>query len=226
MSDEDLSRFTGQYQGLFMADDVRVGGNPAPGRPVIDGISGATITTMVINSSLIRSLYQVIQARGLLTAAHQEAVRARVDEPLWRTHWREHAPQVAGVVGGLALLFFILLFQDWLTRRPRLLDGLRILFLIYTLVFIGLYAMGQLSIGNVLTFASSLVSGFSWESFLVDPVLFLLWSYVAMTLLLWGRGVYCGWLCPFGAPHELIYRLARKLRLPSFRACSTSGCSP
>ncbi len=216
VSDDDLGRYTGQYQGLFIADEVRVGGDPAPGRPVIEGISGATITTMVINSSVVRSLHQAIQGRGLLTAAHQEAVRARTQEPLWRVHWRERAPQIAGLVAGLVLLFFVLLFQDWLTRHPRLLNGLRTLFLIYTLGFIGWYAMGQLSIVNVLTFTSSLVSGFSWESFLVDPVLFLLWSYVAMSLLLWGRGVYCGWLCPFGALQELAFRFARQTRLPSF----------
>jgi polyferredoxin len=37
-----------------------------------------------------------------------------------------------------------------------------------------------------------------------------------MTLLLWGRGVYCGWLCPFGALQELGFQLARRLKLPSF----------
>jgi len=31
-----------------------------------------------------------------------------------------------------------------------------------------------------------------------------------VTLLLWGRGVYCGWLCPFGALQELTQQLARR----------------
>jgi len=215
VSDEDLARYTGQYADLFIADDVRVGGSPAPGRPVIDGITGATITTMVINSAVVRSLHQVIQARGLLTAAHQDALRAQSQEPLWSLHWRERTLQIAGISAGLLLLLLILLFQDWLARRPNLLNPLRTLFLVYTLVFIGGYALGQLSIVNVLTFTSAITSGFSWESFLVDPVLFLLWSFVAMTLLLWGRGVYCGWLCPFGALQELAYRFARQIRLPS-----------
>lgn len=215
VSDEDLGQYTGQYTGLFIADDVRVGGNPAPGRPVIDGIAGATITTMVINSSIARSLHQVIQARGLLTAAHQSALRSQTQEPLWRSLWRERTIQITGIASGLLLLLLILLFQDWLARHPTLLNRVRTLYLVYTLVFIGWYAMGQLSIVNVLTFTSAIASGFSWESFLVDPVLFMLWSFVAMTLLLWGRGVYCGWLCPFGALQELAFRLARRVRLPS-----------
>jgi NosR/NirI family nitrous oxide reductase transcriptional regulator len=40
---------------------------------------------------------------------------------------------------------------------------------------------------------------------------------VALTLLLWGRGVYCGWLCPFGALQELLHQLAQRLGIPEYR---------
>ena len=114
------------------------------------------------------------------------------------------------------MLSFVLLFQDWLARRPRLLIRLRYTFLVFTVVYLGWYALAQLSVINVLTFIGAMTHGFQWESFLVDPILFILWGYVALSLLLWGRGVYCGWLCPFGALQELEHRIGRWFRLPQF----------
>jgi polyferredoxin len=46
--------------------------------------------------------------------------------------------------------------------------------------------------------------------------MFLLWGFVAVTLLLWGRGVYCGWLCPYGALQELTNKLGRRLKVPQW----------
>ncbi len=138
------------------------------------------------------------------------------DEPMWRTLWQQRKVEIALLVLGLFLLTCILLFQDYLARRPSLLRRIRLGFLLYTLFFIGWYALGQLSIINVLTFLQAVTNQFSWDTFLIDPMLFILWSFVAVTLLLWGRGVYCGWLCPFGALQELGFRLARRLKLPSF----------
>jgi polyferredoxin len=48
----------------------------------------------------------------------------------------------------------------------------------------------------------------------MDAPLVLLSAYVLLTLVLWGRGVFCGWLCPFGALQELSNRIARLLRVP------------
>lgn len=138
------------------------------------------------------------------------------EEPLWIILWSQRKLEIALLMMGLVLLTNILLFQDYLARRPRLLVRVRLGFLIYTLFFIGWYGLGQLSIINVLTFVKAVMHQFSWDTFLIDPMLFLLWSFVAVTLLLWGRGVYCGWLCPFGALQELTYKLARKLKLPYF----------
>jgi polyferredoxin len=35
-----------------------------------------------------------------------------------------------------------------------------------------------------------------------------------VSLLPWGRGTFCGWLCPFGAMQELLGQLGKALRLP------------
>ena len=136
-----------------------------------------------------------------------------VEEPIWVQVWRDKAFQIAVLSAGLLVLTGIMLFQDVLARHPRVLNPLRLGFKIYTLVFIGWYSLAQLSVVNILTFTNSLISGFSWSSFLIDPMLFILWSFVAVSLLLWGRGVFCGWLCPFGALQDLVNQVARKLNV-------------
>ncbi|TDR56888.1 NosR/NirI family nitrous oxide reductase transcriptional regulator [Halomonas ventosae] len=136
--------------------------------------------------------------------------------PIWVEVWKDKAFQIAVLAAGLIVLTGIMLFQDVLARHPRILRPLRLGFLLYTLVFIGWYSLAQLSVVNILTFTNSLISGFSWSSFLIDPMMFILWSFVAVSLLLWGRGVFCGWLCPFGALQDLVNKAARKLGVKQY----------
>ncbi|CAM0556083.1 hypothetical protein EHLJMEHL_01174 [Vreelandella titanicae] len=145
--------------------------------------------------------------------AYIERPEPPVEEPIWIQVWRDKVFQIAVLTAGLLVLTAIMLFQDVLARHPRVLNPLRLGFKIYTLVFIGWYSLAQLSVVNILTFTNSLISGFSWSSFLIDPMLFILWSFVAVSLLLWGRGVFCGWLCPFGALQDLVNQVARKLNV-------------
>ncbi len=143
-----------------------------------------------------------------------EADPDATDELLWQRIWKERAGLIAGLAVMLAVLSAILVFQDWLTSNTARYRFVRFVFLAVTLVWLGWSAGAQLSVVNVLTFAHALLTGFHWEFFLVDPLIFILWSYVAMTLLFWGRGVFCGWLCPFGALQELLNETARRLRVP------------
>lgn len=137
-----------------------------------------------------------------------------VDVPLWRQAWQERMPRISILVTLLVALTAVLVFQDGLVRDVRRYRVVRLSFLAATLLWLGWYAGAQLSVVHVLTFVHSLLKDFHWEFFLVDPLIFILWSYVAVTLLFWGRGVFCGWLCPFGALQELINEAARKLKIP------------
>lgn len=130
--------------------------------------------------------------------------------------WQEKNIEVIILFILLAVLLITLFLQDIIVRHPTFMHNFRHGFLIITVVFIGWSWGGQLSIVNVFTFLQAFMSDFSWDLFLLDPIIFILWGAAAVTMLLWGRAVYCGWLCPFGALQELINVFARYIKIPQF----------
>ncbi|WP_415760551.1 transcriptional regulator NosR [Pseudomonas sp. LT1P18] len=151
-----------------------------------------------------------------LPSAEELAAIEEASRPMWLNIWYQKSFQIAVLGTALLLLTAILFLQDTFTRRPHFLHWLRRGYLVFTVVFIGWYSLGQLSVVNVLTFAHALFDHFRWELFLTAPLIFMLWVFAAASILLWGRGVFCGWLCPFGALQELINEAARKLKIPQY----------
>ncbi|MBI1905889.1 MAG: 4Fe-4S binding protein [Rhodocyclales bacterium] len=263
ITEERLARYVAQYQGKSAHDKVVIGA-PRPGHLAIDGISGATITVMVENATVMRAAGEFAMSRGIgpvgeggeapdgvaastrppvvTIAAPSESPTMRTatrldaapsaaaltgaalggrwnspgEEPVWVAIWHQRVFEIGVLLVGLVALTFILMFQDWLARHPNALIRVRTGFNVYALFFLGWWGLAQLSVINVLTFVNAAMHGFRWETFLIDPMLFILWSFVAVTLLLWGRGVYCGWLCPFGALQELMLIVSRRLKLPQW----------
>lgn len=137
--------------------------------------------------------------------------------PLWMRIWQDRTLVI--VIMGVYLLGLSILFakQKDIVKHTRLTHSIRFASLVFVLFFIGFYAQGQLSVVNIYTLLLALYNGFKIEVFLLDPVIFILWVFVFISLFIFGRGLYCGWLCPFGALQEFAGMLAKALKIKQIK---------
>lgn len=151
---------------------------------------------------------------GVAEILDQDEMAAQ--QALWKRIWADKQVEIAVTGALLAVLTLVFFFQGAATHNARAFFWFRMGFLSVVLVYLGWYANAQLSVVNLMALFGALTTDFSWQAFLLDPLTFILWFAVAAALLFWGRGAYCGWLCPFGALQELTNKIARALRIPQW----------
>ena len=132
----------------------------------------------------------------------------------WQRTWVEQRWSILGLLALLGAVTLVIVFQERISRHGRLRAVLRNALLVVTLVWLGWIAGAQLTILTVMNYLSMAFNKGDWTTVLFEPLMVILAAYVAISLVLWGRGVFCGWLCPFGALQELLNKLARAARLP------------
>ncbi|HJE25635.1 MAG TPA: NosR/NirI family protein [Methylorubrum populi] len=133
--------------------------------------------------------------------------------PSWTDPWRARGPELGVIALALAGLVPVLMRQTGLVADRRRFPAFRLAFLAFTLVFVGWYAQAQLSIVTLIGLVRAATVTHDLAFLLYDPPSLLLWGFVLVSLVIWGRGTFCGWLCPFGALQEFVALLAKPLRI-------------
>ena len=134
----------------------------------------------------------------------------------WIEAWRDARVNVAILAALLTALTAIFVFQAQLSRSRLAHRLVRNGFLAVVLVWLGWIAGVQLSIVNVINYVQAPFRGFDIGFYLAEPLMVMIAAYTAVSVVLIGRGVFCGWLCPFGALQELLAQASRALRVPQW----------
>ena len=134
----------------------------------------------------------------------------------WVEAWHDSRVNVAILAVLLSVLTLIFIFQATLARLRLAHRLVRNGFLLVVLVWLGWTAGVQLSIVNVMNYLMAPFNRFDIGFYLAEPLMLIIAGYTLVSVVLIGRGVFCGWLCPFGALQELLGQLSRALRVPQW----------
>jgi NosR/NirI family nitrous oxide reductase transcriptional regulator len=159
-----------------------------------------------------------------LAADYLEGGRAvvKVPDAPWVRIWKVRAVEIGIFTALLLVVGIAYANRERLTRASTRknkwpVNAIKYAAWIVSIFFVGFYLMAQPSITQVLTWFHALLLDWRWELFLLDPFIFIFWVFIIVTVFLWGRGLFCGWLCPFGSLSEILYKIGAAVGLKRFQ---------
>jgi len=168
--------------------------------------------------------FAVFESKYWLPADLLEGGRPKVQEPdaPWVRIWKSQALPISLFALLLIAVTVVYAFRERLTRLSTHknkwpVNGFKYTFWAISIFWIGFGYMAQPSITQVLTWFHSVLFQWTWSLFLSDPFIFLFWIFIIVTVFLFGRGLFCGWMCPFGSLQEAIFKIAKALGLKRFQ---------
>lgn len=150
----------------------------AQGYADIDAVSGATVTT--------RGIVKAVQKGTGQLGNEQFGLNIPLENTI-NLGWQDF----------VALALMVLAFAGSALKLKKL----RSWVLLVSVIFIGFVLNASLTYSNYV----NLISG-NLPNFLERPVWYLMVPGILLVTVLWGKNVYCSWLCPFGAVQEGIFR--------------------
>ncbi|WP_288012654.1 NosR/NirI family protein [Diaphorobacter sp.] len=168
--------------------------------------------------------FAVFESKYWMPASLLEGGRPKVVEPdaPWVRVWKSQALPISLFAMLLVAVTVVYAYREKLTRLSTHknkwpVNGFKYTFWAISIFWIGFGYMAQPSITQVLTWFHSVLFQWTWSLFLSDPFIFLFWIFIIVTVFLFGRGLFCGWMCPFGSLQEAIYKIAKAVGLKRFQ---------
>jgi len=146
-----------------------------------------------------------------------EDLNCFTDTPLWVQVWEQKALSIVIFAIFLFLILLLMFFKDQVSKHRKTQKMIKYGIWGFSFAYVGLSLKAQPTTTNIVILLNSLKEmQFPLGLFLLEPYIFLSFTFIVVTVLLWGRGVFCGWLCPYGMMLELFNKFYQRF-LPKVR---------
>jgi NosR/NirI family nitrous oxide reductase transcriptional regulator len=129
----------------------------------------------------------------------------------WRQAWLNRRGDAVVLVVYLMAVMGVFAARRYTTADPARIKRFHLASMTFGFFVVGVYMHAQPSVTQIFTAVGSVVGEWRWGLFLSEPLIFISWIFIVVVSLIWGRGVFCGWVCPYGAMTELASKLSERL---------------
>ena len=137
--------------------------------------------------------------------------------PDWKRSWIHQKYSIIFTCFLLIGILLVILFARKLTQNRKQINIIKNFLTTTIFIWIGIFHGIPLGTQKVHSSYNNLkLNNDDWENILFEPIFVILSVFVIMTTLIWGRGIFCGWVCPFGTIQDLIYKFKSIFKFKNF----------
>lgn len=127
-----------------------------------------------------------------------------VPDPAWLKSWKTKSLYIFSYLFLWLFSITVFIFRYRLSKNTFNLSIAYNFILLLDIYIIGILFEGQPSVVNIFSLIDDVKQ---IAIFIFDPCIFLGWIMIISTIFLWGKSLFCGWICPFGALQEIIFKI-------------------